>query len=267
MEYVKKKHYFCGDLVQQTTNYIISLFMAEYNRKNDAAVRVNDAMRSGSSRGSLVEGATLPSIETLRRECDARKGKIEALYALTDRGDYVERSYETSRLHGFHDEEWSVEHYLMLILSEVGEAVEADRRMKRANLLMFDANCTRPQPKGRELSHWAFCFDEFVKDTLEDELADVCIRLYDLCGVYNEKPKFADEPLLWAFTELPFEDNAYYLCSILCGQCDESFATFTGLCLSYVYSWSIALGFDLKRHIDLKMRYNASRPKKHGKKY
>ncbi|MCX6186038.1 MAG: hypothetical protein NTU43_03445 [Bacteroidetes bacterium] len=93
---------------------------------------------------------------------------------------------------------------LMLVVSELAEALEADRKnrytstdVKKITALAKDENF----------------IDEFtshVKDTFEDEIADAVIRLLDM---------------------------------------------------------SAGLGIDIEKHIEAKLRYNASRPKKHGKKY
>lgn len=38
-----------------------------------------------------------------------------------------DRAYKIARDHGFHDADWSNEHLLCLVISELMEAVEADR--------------------------------------------------------------------------------------------------------------------------------------------
>ena len=38
-------------------------------------------------------------------------------------------------------------------------------------------------------------------------------------------------------------------------------------CIRFVERWSRALGIDLQWHIEQKMRYNAMRPVRHGKRY
>ena len=42
-----------------------------------------------------------------------------------------DKAYRTACGHGFHDQELSNEHFLCLVISELMEAVEADRRGKR----------------------------------------------------------------------------------------------------------------------------------------
>ena len=39
-----------------------------------------------------------------------------------------DKAYKIAREHGFHEEEFSDGHYLMLVISELSEAVEADRK-------------------------------------------------------------------------------------------------------------------------------------------
>jgi NTP pyrophosphatase (non-canonical NTP hydrolase) len=60
-------------------------------------------------------------------------------------------AYETAKSKGWHDEERETGTMLALIHSEVSEALEADRKGK--------------------VEHFA------------EELADVCIRIFDLCGL------------------------------------------------------------------------------------
>lgn len=69
--------------------------------------------------------------------------------------DWIRVCHPAAREKGFWDKERNVGEMLMLIVSELGEAVEAHR-------------------KGN--------FGLGQKDTFEDELADTAIRLFDLCG-------------------------------------------------------------------------------------
>ena len=49
-----------------------------------------------------------------------------------------DKTYKIACEHGFHDTELSNKHFLCLIISELMEAVEADRRGKRANVDWFE---------------------------------------------------------------------------------------------------------------------------------
>lgn len=93
---------------------------------------------------------------------------------------------------------------LMLIVSEISEALEAHRKDKRFTDDIGAINGWIL--KGDFVTH----FEIACKDTFEDELADAVIRILDLAG---------------------------------------------------------GLNIDLEGHIKAKMRYNATRPHKHGVKY
>lgn len=107
---------------------------------------------------------------------------------------------------GFWDAERNVGELLMLVTSELGEAMEAHRKGRI---------CTDgPGVIGhviKENDEWfKEFFEKLVKDTFEDEIADAIIRLLDMAA---------------------------------------------------------GLNIDIDAHISAKLRYNASRPRLHGKRY
>lgn len=183
-----------------------------------------------------------------------------------------DRAYKCACEHGFHDTELSNEHLLMLVITELSEAVEADRKGKIAQRRMFEMNCDTPQED--PIHHWIFCFDRFIKDSVPDELADAVIRLLDLAGYKNID--------IEDFTEDDIDD--------LSESCNGESFTETIYAIStipiryeYEYGYSLDkqlnsmllailgvakyLDIDLLWHIEQKMRYNELRPAMHGKKY
>lgn len=81
---------------------------------------------------------------------------------------------------------------LMLIVSELSEALEADRRNKHADFDRFGKvyDCGMEDLKGfdslnKQAAAYAAAFRSSIKDTFEDEIADAFLRLMDLCGEYN----------------------------------------------------------------------------------
>ena len=117
---------------------------------------------------------------------------------------------------------------LMLIVSELGEACEADRTGKHANVKAFEAQvptrlidmsggCLIVDSTTKEhineemaISMCKSAFENNIKDTFEDEIADAFLRLMDICGM---------------------------------------------------------LDIDIEKHIIMKSEYNKLRPAKHGKEY
>lgn len=84
--------------------------------------------------------------------------------------ELAKRIHQDNVERGFYDEKRELGTLLMLIVSEVSEALEADRKGKHVNIHEI-AEYANPDK-----------FKEYVKDTFEDEIADTFIRLFDLVG-------------------------------------------------------------------------------------
>ena len=82
---------------------------------------------------------------------------------------------------------------LMLIVSELGEACEADRKNKHADFIAFREAILRTDdtigdivlPPLDSSEKFKLAFEAHIKDTFEDEIADAFLRLMDLCGEYG----------------------------------------------------------------------------------
>lgn len=183
-----------------------------------------------------------------------------------------DKAYKTACDHGFHDKELSNEHLLMLVITELAEAVEADRNGKVAQRRMFEMNCGTPQED--PIHHWCFCFDHFIKDSVQDELADAVIRLLDLAGLRNiDIEDFTDEGIddssesckdetftesVYAISTMPIR-HEYEYGYLLDKRLNNMLLAIFGLAKH--------LDIDLLWHIEQKMKYNQLQPAMHGKKY
>ena len=85
-----------------------------------------------------------------------------------------DQAYKSACEHGFHDETYSISHYLCLIISELMEAVEADRKRDHADMDAYEKSEGRITFEENFVRH--------IKNTVEDELADACIRILDMFG-------------------------------------------------------------------------------------
>ncbi len=75
---------------------------------------------------------------------------------------------------------------LMLTVSELSEALEADRKGRHADLLRFEMYYSLALREEENLDlRFKKAFEHEVKDTVEDEIADTFLRLMDLCGEYK----------------------------------------------------------------------------------
>lgn len=170
---------------------------------------------------------------------------------------------------GFWGKKLSDEHCFMLVITELTEAVEAHRIGRTAsipeNIENFPDKAFIPS------------FKSYIKDTVEDELADTAIRLLDIYGhliVEDSKTiditKDVDEnyKLLIGFDDRSFVEWIYETVRYMCESIDlypSIDKVYEGLCR--LRNIAERLGIDLERHVRLKMRYNATRPRLHGKKY
>lgn len=79
---------------------------------------------------------------------------------------------------GFYEGEKNIGEMLALIHSEVSEALECDRKDKHCQLVNYEDWLIINQASD-DTSKKQY-FEEYVKDTFQDELADIMIRVMDL---------------------------------------------------------------------------------------
>lgn len=84
---------------------------------------------------------------------------------------------------GFCDSKKEVGTMLMLIVSELAEALEADRTGDFCDFSKYE-ECKKEMDVGIRTSEEIekYAFEKYIKNTFEDELADVIIRTLSICG-------------------------------------------------------------------------------------
>ena len=181
--------------------------------------------------------------------------------------EFSRKAHQIAVNHGFWDKNVSNEHCLMLTCTEIAEIIEADRKNRRAQLAMFNREKATPQPSGMAENHWRFCFEQFIKDTIEDEFADTFIRLCDLAGELKiDFDKMNPCRYHRAFERFTMTENAFGLIKGLSkGQIAVEKRIQFGL--DYLVGWAKCNGINLEWHVKQKMRFNQGRPERHGKKY
>lgn len=184
---------------------------------------------------------------------------------------YAKDCHQRAVAKGFWEEAHTVEHYLMLAFGELHEAIEADRLGKWAKL-DHDTIDTLQRIEGAPYSQE---FLREVKDTVEDELADAVIRLLDLLGCLLDGRELQARKVnrvnsVYGEDGIPtmLTDALFPIVATIC-EADADCDTTTGILYAIKSLENLCdhLGIDLMAHIELKLKYNETRPAKHGKKY
>ena len=191
----------------------------------------------------------------------------EELNALRD------RAYKTAVEHGFHEDAKPDAFYLGLVMREMGEAINADRKGLRADMESFEEHMAN----GYSFND---AFYLYIKDSLEDELADIVIRLLDFAGLRGYKPCLvakAQRTIDSTYAFLKFEESGmpgmfFYLMDFLTAgfgwneleTCIYNIIYILNDCFDNMTGGSDC---DLWWFVKMKMRYNELRPKLNGKKY
>lgn len=185
----------------------------------------------------------------------------------------IPRCHEAAKAKGFWDVLPNPGQMLMLAIGELGEAQEADRKGRH-----FKADEWALYPLDPEQNpQFAHDFERRVKDTVPDELADTYIRLCDYAGGFGVDVTFWENerisllrfcgpesvPANLGEAMLPIVED---IVNVNCGSKTKSSLHLSGALLKLELLCK-ARGIDLATHIDLKLRYNATRPVRHGKAY
>ena len=185
-----------------------------------------------------------------------------------------DKAYRCAVKHGWHEEEYSNEHFLCLVISELMEAVEADRKGKRAQVGMFKEwqGNSIPLTEGTRQRRFKEDFEAYIKGSVEEELADACIRLLDLAGLRNvdlgevtlDELKSSEGFFDWTFTESMF----FLVCNLTNTDFIEShsFDSYLRVALMEIMGFCVKKDIDIFWHIEQKMKYNELRPFMHGGK-
>lgn len=175
-------------------------------------------------------------------------------------------AHENAKSKGFWDEPREKQELLMLMVTEVAEAVEADRKDRYCDMNAFYASLA--------IEGFEKTYNNTVKGTFEEEMADVCIRIFDYCGQWGIKlgsVTSAMDKELHAWTGIEIKNTAGFLFSITRSVTDMHFGSFpkmkAGEVLGKIVHLCRVKNIDLDKHIELKMKFNKTRPFKHGKKY
>jgi transcriptional regulator with XRE-family HTH domain len=117
---------------------------------------------------------------------DIMPEKIEKTKLIMSLNVLRDEAFAYAEKQGFHNRKMNLGERLMLVVSELSEALEADRNGKRSLDSLPDVFGCKilPEnilPETEELNY----YKSHVRGTVEEELADAIIRICDIAGIYG----------------------------------------------------------------------------------
>lgn len=188
--------------------------------------------------------------------------------------ELAQEAFETAKAHGWHDEEQPDETYLMLIMTEIAEAVQADRKDKHADVAKFKEYQTYygtflPSEEIRTI-RFKEDFETYIKNSVEDELSDVVIRCLDLAGLRNIEFDYALKLMESGMKKVnkAFPVFMYECCADISNGSLATLARRLNVIVAAIICYCKQQDIDIEFFIEQKMKYNRLREYKHGdKKY
>lgn len=173
-----------------------------------------------------------------------------------------DKAYQCAVAHGWHEENLSDEHFLCLVISELMEAVEADRKGMHANRANFEYYMKQ---RKRDDGEFMYAFKQDIKDSVEDELADACIRMLDLAGLrgYDLDSFDYEGSDTEDYSDMTFTESMFRICVYVT---DNFYRDELYILLNEIFAFCRDRNIDIFWHIEQKMKYNELRPYKHGDK-
>ena len=186
----------------------------------------------------------------------------------------AENAFKNAEKHGFYTESTEIETALMRIITEMAEAVQADRKNRHGSIEDYESEIQM----GRDIPT---AYKNALEGTVESEFADISIRILSLLGWMNSKSPIkinsnsvlADEyeigRIQYTIHRSNIAADLYRLNGKFSSFVDnESSYWFVSKNLQNILMRTFAIAhnhnIDLMEYIKLKMQYNESRPYLHG---
>ena len=182
------------------------------------------------------------------------------------------KAYENAKAKGFYKSDLDINQALMLIITEMGETIQAQRHNRHGSIEDYYKWLGVSEEQA---------YEESLEGTMESEFADIALRIISLLGWYDSQNTIClmnDTELKKTeeFHKVEFEHGNYCLPTAMYliitrityfpFSCSPAWMNTLRLqdILVQVFALAHAEGIDIVEHIKLKMQYNESRPYLHG---
>lgn len=182
-----------------------------------------------------------------------------------------DKIYKNSCEHGFQDNSLSNEHFLCLVVVELMKAVVADggnSRNKRANVDWYNKRikssriCKGLDPEIPQRRGYEVIYNETIKESIEEALADSMIRILDLAGLRSINLEAEDinnriDDMAEACKDETFTETIYAISTLPTRHNDlYDFSTIINNMVIAILGLARHLDADLLWHIEKKIEYN-----------
>jgi hypothetical protein len=191
---------------------------------------------------------------------------------ISDWNELIDKIHTNAVEHGFWENNPSPEHFLCLVISELMESVEAHRNRKYADVKAYNDGMESSIEVSQRYRHDTdifrqtrpkVVFEKYIKDTVEDELADAVIRILDLAG--GRKVSLSSlydsctvlDSLSHISNRNSFTENIYTVVRFITCEMDLSFRL--TIALRMIEAITELNDIDLAWHIENKIFYNTYR--------
>lgn len=173
-----------------------------------------------------------------------------------EREQLIKIAHDTARTKGFWNVETTAKAKMALVISEIGEAIEAHRASKFCDVKLYtEAKRLYKDAEFPEI------FSKFVRGTMEEELADVWIRCADMIG--GLKLNIIDPRSHSMEIEVDFPTTMYNVIRFSVMPVTPK----PNSTMAYIENICEHMNIDLLFFIKEKMAYNKTRENLHGKAY
>ncbi len=150
------------------------------------------------------------------------------------------------------DPDKNIGEMLMMIVADLSGALEAHQCGRLAKWKNYNRYVNKNIRDGKDYHHmYCVAFNNNIKNTFEDKIADAFIRLFELCEYLGKNIKFNDDEFYrrgWSNVDADF-----LMITAQIIQRDLSFA------VNLLYGFCKHHNIDIEKHIEAKMEYNNNR--------
>lgn len=185
---------------------------------------------------------------------------------------FMTKAYENAKAKGFYKSDLDINQALMLIITEMGETIQAQRHNRHGSIEDYNKWLGVSEEQA---------YEESLEGTVESEFADIALRIISLLGWYDSQKTIClmndiEIKKTIDFHKVEFEHGNYSLPDAMYliitrmtyfpFSCSPAWMNTLRLqdILVQVFALAQVEGIDLVEHIELKMQYNESRPYLNG---